>query len=141
MIGALIRTRLRARPVDDDGRLAYGGYMELQYDPSEPYEVRLTGLGPYAAEVVFARDLLAAALGGDPAGQGDVRARLTQQSGARHSLLLLATSGPDGPHEIALTGPKVAEFLRDTTDLVPRGEEWRYLDLDAGLDDLLRGGA
>jgi len=141
MIGALVRTRLRARPVAEDGRLAYGGYMELLYDPSEPYEVRLAGLGPYATEVVFARDLLASALAGDPAGEGDVRARLAHLPGARHSLLLLSIGGPDGGQEVALTDAKVAVFLRDTTDLVPRGEEWRYLDLDAGIDDLLQGAA
>jgi hypothetical protein len=141
MIGAMVRARLRARPVGEAGRLADGGYMELLWDPGEPYEVRLAGLGPYAAEISFARDLLAAALAGDPAGDGDVRARLAHLPGARHSLLLLRIAGPDGPQEVALSDEKVATFVRDTADLVPQGEEWRYLDMDAGLDDLLRGAA
>lgn len=141
MIGALIRARLRARPVGEDGRLAYGGYMELLWDPGEPYEVRLAEFGPYAEEVAFARDLLVSALAGHPAGKGDVRARLAHLAGVRHSLLLLSVSGQDGPRQFALTGAKVAEFLRDTTDLVPRGDEWRYLNLDAEIDDLLRGAA
>jgi len=141
MIGAMVRARLRARPVGEDGRLAYGGYMELLWDPGEAYEVRLAGFGPYAAEVAFARDLLASALAGDPAGEGDVRAKLRHLPGARHTLLVLTVTGPDGPQEIALSDEKVALFLRDTTDLVPRGEEWRYVALDEELDDLLRGAA
>jgi Streptomyces sporulation and cell division protein, SsgA len=141
MIDEMIRTRLRARPVGEDGRLAYGGYMVLQYDPAEPYEVRLAGLGPYAAEVVFARELLEAALAGEPAGEGHVRAQLKLLPGARHALLLLSIGSPDDRQEIALTDAKVAAFLRDTTHLVPRGEEWRRLDLDAGIDALLREAA
>jgi len=141
MIGALVRARLRARPVGEDGRLAYGGYMELSWDPSEPYEVRLAGFGPYAGEITFARDLLVSALAGDPAGEGDVRARLRHLPGVRHALVVLSIAGADGPQDVALTDDKVAVFLRDTTDLVPAGEEWRYLDLDAGIDGLLRGAA
>lgn len=138
MIGALVRVRLRARPVGEDGRLAYGGYVELLWHPSEPYEVRLAGSGPCATEIVFARDLLVSALAGCPSGEaGAVRARLAHLPGARHSLLLLSTAGADGPLEVALTEAKVAVFVEDTTDLVPCGEEWRYLDLDAGLDGLL----
>jgi hypothetical protein len=142
MIGAMVRARLRARPVGEEGRLAYGGYMDLLWDPGEPYEVRLAGLGPCAGEIVFARDLLATALGGDPAGEGDVQVRLRHLPGARHTLLVLTVTGPDGPREVALTDAKVAQFLCDTFDLVPVGEEWRYLDaLYSGFDDLLRGAA
>jgi Streptomyces sporulation and cell division protein, SsgA len=141
MIGALIRARLRARPVGEDGRLAYGGYMELLWDPAAPYEVRLAGLGPCAAEVVFARDLLVAAVAGQPAGRGAVRVRLAHLTGVRQSLLLLSVLAVDGPQQLALSSARVAAFLKDTTDLVPRREEWRYLDVDAGIAELLRGAA
>lgn len=141
MIGALVRATVRTRPVGEGGRLAYGGYMELVWDPGEPYEVRLAEFGPYAKEVSFARELLASALAGHPAGKGDVHARVGYLPGVRDSLLLLSITRQDGLQQLALTGAKVARFVRDTIDLIPQGEEWRYLNLDEEIDDLLRGAA
>jgi hypothetical protein len=136
MIGSLVRSRLRARPVAD-GVAAYGGYMELLYDPSAPWEVRLAGFGPYASHVAFSRDLLVTALAGEPAGEGAVRVRLCHLPGVRHCLLVVTVAGPDGPAEVALTEATAAAFLARTMAMVPAGEEHRFVDIDAGLARLL----
>ena len=140
MISALVRSRLRARPVAD-GVAAYGGYMELLYDPAAPFEVRLAGGGPYASLVIFARDLLVQALAGEPAGEGAVRVRLCHLPGVRHCALVVTVDGPDGPASVALTDSTVAEFLRATTTLVPLGQEDRFLSFDTELTELLGGAA
>lgn len=137
----LVRHRVRARPVSEQGRLAYGGYMELVWDITSPYEVRLAETGPDAGEVVFARSLLTAALDGDPAGEGAVRVRLRHLRGARHCLLVLWVHGPEGPLEFALCAATVARFVQATVDLVPLDEEWRHLNLDASLTRLLEDAA
>ena len=141
MIGAMVRARVRARPVWADGRLAYGGYMELLYNPGRPYEVQLAEPGQDQSEVMFARDLLWSALAGEPDGEGVIRARLAILPPVQDALVVLTVREPDGPKEVALTGRAVAAFLRDTTDLVPRGHESRFLDLDAGLETILPGAA
>jgi Streptomyces sporulation and cell division protein, SsgA len=133
----LVRQRLRARPVSEQGRLSYGGYMELSYDLGSPYAVTLAETGPDTGEVVFARDLLITALNGDPAGEGLVRARLRRFRGARRAQLALTVPGADGPLEFALCEAAVAAFVAGTTDLVPQGEEWRYLEVADTVDGFL----
>jgi hypothetical protein len=134
----MVRRTVQARPADENGTLARGGYMELSYDPACPYEVRLAETGSDAGEVVFARDLLLDALDGNPAGEGRVRARLRRFRGARHSMLELAVPAADGGDLIfAICDDAVAEFVRDTTDLVPAGDEWRHVDVDAAVAGLL----
>jgi hypothetical protein len=126
----MVRRTVQARPVDENGTLARGGYMELSYDPACPYEVRLAETGPDAGEVVFARDLLLDALEGTPAGEGRVRARLRRFRAARHSMLQIVLPAADGGLlEFAICDAAVADFVRDTTDLVPQGEEWRYTEV------------
>jgi hypothetical protein len=126
----MVRRTVQARPVGEHGTLARGGYMDLCYDPARPYEVRLAEAGPDdGGEAVFARDLLLAALDGTPAGEGQVRARLRRFRGARHSMLELIVPAADGGLlPFAICDGAVADFLRDTTDLVPAGDEWRYAD-------------
>jgi Streptomyces sporulation and cell division protein, SsgA len=134
----MVRRLVQARPVGDNGVLARGGYMELAYDPACPYEVRLAETGPGASEIVFARDLLLAALDGTPAGEGRVRARLRRFRSARHSMLDLVVPGADGGLlEFAICDDSVADFVRDTTDLVPAGDEWRYTEIPDTADALL----
>lgn len=133
----MVRHRVRARPVSERGGLAYGGYMELSYDPACPYEIKLAETGPDAGEVVFARDLLIAVLDGNPAGEGAVRVRLRHLRGARHCLLVLSVDAPEGPLQFALCAATVARFVASTVDLVPPDEESRYLNLDASLASLL----
>jgi Streptomyces sporulation and cell division protein, SsgA len=137
MITELARHRVRARPVGERGSLAYGGYMYLVYDVTRPFEVCLAGSGDGDGELFFGRDLLMAALDGHPSGEGDVRARLQHFRAARHSQLVLAVTGDEGSREWAIGDDAASDFLRATTDLVPLGEEGRYLDLDAVVAALL----
>lgn len=137
MITQLARHRVRARPVGERGSLAYGGYMYLVYDVTRPFEVRLVGTGGGDDELIFARDLLTAALDGNPSGEGDVRAKLRHFRCARHCQLVLTVIEGEGSQEWALSDDAVAEFIQATIDLVPLGEEDRYLDLDAMVAGLL----
>lgn len=137
MIGSLVRYKVRARPASPEGRLAYGGYMELSWDPSRPWEVRLAEAGPDGGEVVFARDLMLQAMSGEPAGEGVVRLRLRHYTGSTRAHLGLVVATDEGPLEFALCDTTAAEFLNATTDLVPAGDEDQYADVDAGLAELL----
>ena len=128
----MVRRPVQARPVSDNGTLARGGYMELCYDPARPYEVRLAEAGPDSGQVVFARDLLLQALDGTPAGEGRVRARLRRFRGARHAMLELVVPAADGGLlRFAICDYAVAGFARDTTDLVPAGDESQHLEIPA----------
>ena len=81
------------------------------------------------------------ALGGQPAGEDLVRARLQQFDGAPHALLSLTVPGADGPLEFGLCDTAAARFLRDTVALVPFGEEWRYVDFSDTIAEILRDAA
>ena len=130
MIGAAIRTRMRARPVGDGRRLAYGGYAYLEYSPCAPYEVRLVQPGPYPIEVMFARDILASALTGEPDGHGEVRARLEYVPAARHSMVLITVDLPDElPPEVQLLLILVRNWS-DTSQATPRAwQSTQYRDM------------
>lgn len=142
MIAYLVCHRLLARPVGPDGQLAHGSYLELRYAPDQPYEVRIAQLGPYAHELPILRDLLKDALDGKPPSEeeaGRVSARLVYLPRRRRSMVLLAV-GQEGQEDrwvVALSDTAVAEFLKDTRDLVPIGDEPQYLGVDAGLDEIL----
>ena len=136
----MITRTVQARPVGPNDRLARGGFMELSWDPVCPCEVRLAGIGPDADdEVVFDRDLLIAALDGTPAGEGQVRARLRRFRDARRTMLQLTVPAADsGLLEFAICDDAVAGFVRDTTDLVPPGQEHLYMEIpDSELSAIL----
>ena len=136
------RVRMRARPVGDDGQLAYGGYWYLEYSQDSPFEVRLVQPGPYPVELTFARDILRSALRGEPDGQGEVRARLQYVQGAQHSMVLITVDLPDYEGVLALDDKAAAGALLKTEKLVPFGQESQFLpDLDAGIAAILRDAA
>jgi len=142
MITYLVRHRLLARPVGPDGQLAHGSYIELRYAPDQPYEVRIAQLGPYAQELPISRDLLNDALDGHPPSPDEVAqvtARLAYVPAKRRSMVLLAVGqeGQEDRWEVAMTDTAVAEFVRDTRDLVPFGDEERYVGFDDGIRDIL----
>jgi hypothetical protein len=140
MICAMVSARLLARPVADGRVLTAGAsYVELLYDPAAPFEVCLAELGPAAKELVFDRDLLALALHGEPAGVGDVRTRLVSDLlGARRSFFLLEVTQPgEPPLTWALKPDRVSEYLFQTYDLVPAGQEANFLDVDGTLHEIL----
>src|SRR5205823_9457580 len=105
------------RMADEGGRvLRMTRVMYLEYDPARPFAVRLAD--PSGSELVFARELLDAALCDGRAGVGDVQLHLTFQ--ARSHFLLLWRPGAC---PFALRTESVATFLERTYALVPAGDE------------------
>jgi hypothetical protein len=119
---------------------------EWSYSSQDPYAVMMT-LDTGADQPVqwsFARDLLAAALLA-PAGMGDVQAwpaavsagAADDEAGADGKFLNIMLSSPDGRARFETVAAGIEAFLARTFELVPAGQESGYLDLDAGLAELL----
>lgn len=126
-----VQQRIQVRPVSEHGRMSRGGYMELRWTRQCPSVIRLAETGPDDdGEAEFSRDLLLRALNGEPSAEGEVRARLRHLPGAAHTVLSLTVPGQDGPTELAVRPESASAFVRETTDLVPPGEEWRFIDDD-----------
>jgi Streptomyces sporulation and cell division protein, SsgA len=122
----------------------------LSYDSADPYAVRMAfEVGTdEPVEWTLARDLLAAALHGRE-GIGDVQAWpsaascdpaagiLEEGAAAGSAILNIAMSSPFGQAQFEASARAVGEFLRQTYQLVPAGQESGYLDFDAELTELL----
>ncbi|MER5363087.1 SsgA family sporulation/cell division regulator [Streptomyces sp. NPDC002785] len=110
----------------------------LQYDRRDPFAVRVAFPATATLEGTdvsweFSRELLAAGLDG-AVGVGDVRIRPFGYE--RTVLEFHATEG------IAMVHVRTAElrrFLERAQELVPAGDEHRFLNLDRSLTDLLGG--
>ncbi|MEK8145771.1 SsgA family sporulation/cell division regulator [Streptomyces sp. M10(2022)] len=110
----------------------------LQYDRGNPFAVRMAFPAPATLEGTevsweFSRELLTAGMEAS-SGVGDVRVRPFGYE--RTVLEFHATEG------IAMVHVRTAElrrFLKRAHELVPAGEEYRFLDLDRDLTDLLGG--
>lgn len=117
------------------------------YSRQDPYAVRMaldTGEDE-PVEWVLARDLLVAALDAR-AGIGDVRAWTSTATPAVQAVNGAGTGGkvfnivlgpPDGYACFYAGAADIGAFLARTYDLVPAGQESGYLNLDAGLAELL----
>lgn len=124
----------------------------LHYSRQDPYAVRMSLDAGREEPVTWhvSRDLLAAALLG-PEGVGDVRAwpsfapaapgapaRGTTAHGVARDKILNIELGPlDGSSRFEASATGIAAFLAQTYELVPEGEETDYLNIDAGLAELL----
>jgi hypothetical protein len=118
---------------------------EWCYSRQDPYAVRMS-LDTGADEPVkwtFGRDLLAAALLGHE-GIGDVQAwpaasaaTAEDGAGAGTKILNIVLSSPDGCACFETDAAGIEEFLARTYELVPAGQESGYLNIDAGLAELL----
>lgn len=86
-------------------------------------------------EWMLGRDLLHAGLS-HPAGGGDVRLWPARTA---VDVLFLELRAPSGHALFELTRSVVADFLRDTERLVPRGSESELLQVDGELFTLLQG--
>ena len=88
---------------------------------------------------MFARDLLSAGTG-ERAGLGDVTVwpSAGSGSGGPGGVLNLELSSPSGRAHFEVPARGISDFLRGTYQLVPAGEESEHIDVEAGLDDLLR---
>ena len=131
MIGTSVRSRVQVRMADECGRvLRMARVMHLEYESARPFAVRLAD--PSGSELVFARELLDAALREGQAGVGDVRLHLTFQARSHFLLLWRPGACPFG-----LRTESVATFLERTYALVPAGHENGDPDLELELHMLL----
>jgi hypothetical protein len=111
----------------------------LSYDAADPYAVRVAfhvGLDA-AVEWIFARDILAGGAAGSRQGIGDVRVWPSGAGGTQASFCI-GLSSPSGDAVFEAPAAEVGDFLRRAYQLVPEGSE--DVDVDAGLEDLLRTG-
>lgn len=111
----------------------------LGYSSDDPYAVHIVfriGLGK-PVEWACARELLSAGLEGRD-GQGDVT--VWPSVDADDSVVLeIALSSPGGQAHVKASLQEISNFLGRTYALVAAGEETEHLDIQAELDDLLRG--
>ena len=118
----------------DDGLLLRA---TLRYDPADPFAVEATfRAADEAISWVIARDLLHDGLLAE-AGVGDVRVWPQAWHDDDPEMVLIELRSPDGQATLAIDAADLDAFLRRTLDVVPRGCESAYLDLDTVIDRLL----
>ncbi|THA79537.1 SsgA family sporulation/cell division regulator [Streptomyces sp. A0642] len=110
----------------------------LSYNRTDPFAVRMAFPAPatlQGAEVSweFSRELLAAGVDG-PAGVGDVRVRPFG-----YDRTVLEFHAAEGIAMVHVHTAELRRFLRRAQELVPSGDEHRFLDLDRSLTHLLGG--
>ncbi|MGW2619480.1 SsgA family sporulation/cell division regulator [Streptomyces sp. NPDC001500] len=109
----------------------------LHYDRQDPFAVRMTFPAPATLEGVevcwtFARELLSAGLH-DAQGHGDVRVRPYG-----YDRTVLEFHAPEGTAVVHVHSADIRRFLQAAGELVPAGTEYRQLDLDHDLAELMR---
>lgn len=117
--------------------------VELMYEPTDPYAVRLTFHLPGDAPVTwaFGRELLVDGVNG-ATGDGDVRVSPVEPAGGRDTdelpgeVHIRLQVGSDQALFRAGVAPIVA-FLDRTDKLVPLGQEQAMADFEADLDQAL----
>ncbi|MFF1832601.1 SsgA family sporulation/cell division regulator [Streptomyces sp. NPDC058231] len=110
----------------------------LQYDRGDPFTVRMAFPAPATLEGTevaweFSRDLLAAGVDA-PAGVGDVRVRPFG-----YDRTVLEFHAAEGIAMVHVRTAELRRFLRRAQELVPPGDESRFLDVDRSLAELLDG--
>jgi hypothetical protein len=111
----------------------------LQYDRENPFAVRMAFPAPATLEGTevcweFSRELLTTGMD-TPAGIGDVRVRPFG-----YERTVLEFHAAEGIAMVHVHTAEVRRFLERAQELVPAGDEHRFLDLDRDLNDLLGGG-
>ncbi|WP_406407407.1 SsgA family sporulation/cell division regulator [Streptomyces halstedii] len=110
----------------------------LHYDRRDPFAVRMAFPGPATLEGTevsweFSRELLATGMD-HPAGAGDVRVRPFG-----YDRTVLEFHAAEGIAMVHVRTSELRRFLERAHALVPVGHEFRFLDLDRDLTDLLGG--
>nr|WP_052372150.1 SsgA family sporulation/cell division regulator [Amycolatopsis taiwanensis] len=106
-------------------------YSRWSYDPEDPYAVTLSFSAEGGRWVAwnFARDLLYDGLRSS-AGLGDVRVY------PDIDLLVIELDSPDGHAVVEMERVQAENFLVETTEAVPIGEE--RIDIDAFLAEIIK---
>jgi Streptomyces sporulation and cell division protein, SsgA len=124
----------------------------MYYSGTDPYAVRMAfHVGTdEPVEWIFARDLLAAGIESRQ-GEGDVQvwpspascadsddpdATASAETGGK--VLNIELSSPFGQARFEAPAQAMWAFLERTYHIVPAGQESRYIDVEAELDDLFR---
>ncbi|MGC5341693.1 SsgA family sporulation/cell division regulator [Streptomyces sp. DT24] len=110
----------------------------LQYDRNDPFAVRMAFPAPATLEGTevsweFSRELLTTGLD-SAAGLGDVRVRPYG-----YDRTVLEFHAVEGIAMVHVRTSELRRFLDRAQELVPTGDEHRFMDLDRGLTDLLGG--
>jgi hypothetical protein len=127
----------------------------MYYSGSDPYAVRMAfHVGTdEPVEWIFARDLLAAGIESRQ-GEGDVQVwpsaisvaetgdldtiDAAEAKGPQGKVLNIELSSPFGQARFEAPAEAMSAFLRRTYQIVPAGQESRYIDIETELNDLLR---
>jgi hypothetical protein len=127
----------------------------LYYNGSDPYAVRMAfHVGTdEPVEWIFARDLLAAGTESRQ-GDGDVQVwpspvsvadtgdldliGVAEPQETQGKVLNIELSSPFGQAHFEASAEAMSAFLGRTYQIVPAGQESRYIDIDTELNDLLR---
>ena len=124
----------------------------MYYSGVDPYAVRMAfHVGTdEPVEWIFARDLLAAGIESRQ-GEGDVQVwpslmscaddddlDMTGPLGAGGKVLNIELSSPFGRAHFEAPAEAMSAFLQRTYQIVPAGQEGRYIDIETELNDLLR---
>jgi hypothetical protein len=113
---------------------------ELRYDPSDPYAVlAVFHTSGCLVRWVFSRELLSQGLY-EPVGDGDVHVWPCLDAVGR-AVVIVELSSPDGEALLQARSDQVSDFLARTREVVPSGQESRYLDVDNVVFRLLSGTA
>ncbi|MFF0075744.1 SsgA family sporulation/cell division regulator [Streptomyces sp. NPDC005494] len=110
----------------------------LQYDRKDPFAVRMAFPARATLEGTevaweFSRELLTTGMDA-PAGVGDVRVRPFG-----YDRTVLEFHAVEGIAMVHVRTSELRHFLARAQELVPVGDEYRFMDLDGGLTDLLDG--
>ncbi len=109
----------------------------LDYSADDPYAIRVTfNTGEdNPVEWIFARELLTVGIV-RPVGEGDVRVWPSKDENGERSVSIVLSS-PFGQAEFDTQVAPLAEFLHRTYEIVPAGQEGRFIDLDAEIQQHL----
>lgn len=109
----------------------------LRYDPADPFAVEATfRSADETISWVLGRDVLAVGMLAETGG-GDVRVWPQDGHDGDPDMVLLELKSPDGQATLAVDASDLSRFLRRTFEVVPRGHEGDFLDLDAVIARLL----
>ena len=125
---------LRLVVPDDDGLMLRA---TLRYQPADPFAVEATfRAANESISWVLGRDLLSEGLSA-ATGDGDVRVWPSAQYGSERQLVMIELRSPDGQATLAVDATDLETFLLRTFQVVPAGEESRYLDIGEVISRLL----
>lgn len=135
-VSGVVRQDVTLKCIDSVGR-GHDLNTVFSYTRTEPFAVTITFVTPEGdLPWTFSRDLLVHGLT-DPSGQGDVHVCPSIDDQGR-AVVIIELSSPDGHLVTQVRTDDMYQFVNETLEVVPEGEESHYLDLDEAITQLLR---